>query len=230
MSPQAIYDAAWHHPGIAWAAAALTAVAFARRQRFLVGWVTVFLLVVVADAWSTGAFSRVPPEHAWIAGVVFVILGDLRFFLLAERYAQGRLHRRAALTALGLSLAVPVATEVIRRLVPWVGGVPRHTFLVYEVLFTILAIVARFVVYPSRLLGVVSSPVRQWILSIATFQIVQYATWAACDVVILLGLEAGLVLRLAPNALYYAAFLPFVVLRAPPAAWADPPARASIPG
>ena len=74
MSPQAIYDAAWHHPGIAWVAAVATAVAFARKQRFLVGWTALFLLAVVADAWATGAFSRVPAPHAWIAGVVFVIL------------------------------------------------------------------------------------------------------------------------------------------------------------
>lgn len=230
MSPQAIYDAAWHHPGIAWAAAVVAAIAFARQQRFLVGWFALCLLATVADAWATGAFSRVPAPHAWIAGVVFVIVGDLRFFALAERFARGRFQRRAIATAVGLALIVPITTEVLRRVIPAIGATPRYTFLVYEVLFLALAIAMRFVVYPSRLLGVVSSPVRQWVLSIATFQIVQYGAWVFCDLLILAGVELALVLRIVPNTLYYAAFLPFVVLRAPPAAWADPPTRASIPG
>lgn len=230
MSPQAIYDAAWHHPGIAWVAAVATAVAFARKQRFLVGWTTLFLLAIVADAWATGAFSRVPAPHAWIAGVVFVILGDLRYFALAERFARGRFQGRTIAIAIGLSLIVPVTTEVLRRAVPLIGSTPRYTFLVYEILFLLLAIGMRFVVYPSRLLGVVSSPVRQWVLSIATFQIVQYGAWVFCDLLILAGVELALVLRIIPNTLYYGAFLPFVVLRAPPAAWTDPPSRASIPG
>jgi hypothetical protein len=230
MSSQAIYDAAWHHPGIAWAAALLTAIVFARRQPFLIGWSAIFLLAVVADAWATGAFSRVPAEHAWIAGVVFVILGDLRYFALAERFAQGRMHRKAIATAVGLAFIVPVLTEIARRVVPVIGSTPRYTFLFYEVCFLILAIVMRFVVYPSRLLGVVSSPVRQWVLSIATFEIVQYGAWVACDVLLLAGVEFALLLRLVPNTLYYGVFLAFVILRAPTAAWGAPTSRASMPG
>lgn len=230
MNPQAIYDAAWHHPGIAWIAAVFAALAFARTQRFLVGWLCVFLVATIADAYFTGALSPVPPRFAWIAGVVFVILGDLRFFLLAERYSRGRLDRRAAMIAVALSLIVPVTTEVVRRLVPFIGATPRLTFLLYEVLFLLLAIAARFVVYPSRLLGVVPGPVRQWVLAIATFEIAQYALWIAADLLILAGVEWALVFRIVPNALYYAVFLPFVVLRAPAAAWGELPPRASRPG
>lgn len=230
MNPQAIYDAPWHHPGIAWIAAALAALAFARKQRFLVGWFCVFLVATIADAYFTGALSPVPPRSAWITGVVFVILGDLRFFLLAERYSRGRLDRRAAMTAVGLSLIVPIITEVVRRLVPFIGATPRLTYLLYEVLFLVLAIAARFVVYPSRLLGVVPGPVRQWVLSVAAFEIGQYALWIVADLLILAGVEWALVFRIVPNALYYAVFLPFVVLRAPAAAWGELPGRASRPG
>jgi hypothetical protein len=230
VNPQAIYDAPWHHPGIAWIAAVFAALAFARKQRFLLGWFCVFLLVTVADAFFTGALSPVPAKHAWIAGVVFVILGDLRFFLLAERYSRGRLDRRAAITAVGLSLIVPVITEVVRRLVPLVGATPRLTYLLYEVLFLLLALAARFVVYPSRLLGVVPGPVRQWVLSIATFEIVQYGLWIVADLLLLAGVEWALVFRIVPNTLYYAVFLPFVVLRAPAGAWGELPSRASRPG
>ncbi len=230
MSPQSIYDAAWHHPGIAWIAALFAAVAYARTQRFLAGWFVVFLMAIVADAFFTGALSPIPPRLAWIAGVVFVILGDLRFFLVAERFSRGGLDRRAITTAVGLALIVPVTTEIVRRVVPFIGATPRLTFLLYEVLFLLLALAARFVVYPSRLLGVVQGPVRQWVLSIAGFEVGQYALWIACDLLILAGVEWALVLRIVPNALYYAVFLPFVVLRAPPAAWADPVSRASRPG
>lgn len=227
MTPQAIYDAALHHPGIAWIAAVATAIAFARRQRFLVGWLVIFLLVTIADAWSTGAFSRIPAEHAWIAGVVFVILGDLRFFVLAERYARGRLGGSGLGVAVGAAFLVPVATEILRRAWPSIALNPRHTFLAYELMFLGVALIARFVVYPPRLLGVVHGPVRNWVLSIASFEIVQYGLWILCDVLILAGLEWALVARIVPNALYYGAFLPFVVLRAPAAAWDAPAGRAS---
>lgn len=230
MSPQSIYDAALHHPGIAWLAGVITAIAFARKQRFLVGWFVLFLVAILADAWATGAFSRVPAEQAWIAGVVFVILGDLRFFVLAERYARGKLDGAAVGTALGFALLVPVATEILRRVVPVVGSTPRYTFLAYEVMFLVLALVLRFVVYPSRLLGMVQAPVRHWVLSIASFEILQYALWVACDLLILAGIEWALVLRIAPNTLYYALFLPFVVLRAPEAAWVPSAGRMSRPG
>jgi hypothetical protein len=222
MSPQAIYDAAWHHPGIAWLAGVVAALAFARRQRFLAGWFNLFLVAILADAWATGAFSRVPAERAWMAGVLFVILGDLRYFVLAERYARGRLDRRAAATAVGLAMIVPVATEILRRAVPAIGATPRYTFLAYESMFLLLAIVMRTVVYPPRLLGVVSTPVKTWLLGVATFEVVQYALWIACDVAILLGFEGALLARMVPNTLYYAVFLPFVVLRAPPAAFGEP--------
>jgi hypothetical protein len=227
MTPQAIYESALQHPGIAWLAGVITAIAFARRQRFLVGWFVIFLVAILADAWATGAFSRVPADRAWIAGVVFVILGDLRFFVLAERYARGRLGRAGLWTAVGVAFLVPVATEILRRAVPAIGATSRYTFLAYEVMFLVVALVARFVVYPARLLGVVQAPVRRWVLSIASFEIAQYSLWVLCDVLILAGLEWALVLRIAPNALYYAAFLPFVVLRAPDAAWEDASGRAS---
>ena len=93
-----------------------------------------------------------------------------------------------------------------------------------------LATVLRFVVYPGRLLGMVQAPVRHWVLSIASFEMLQYALWVACDLLILAGVEWALVLRIAPNTLYYALFLPFVVLRAPEAAWVPSAGRMSRPG
>lgn len=229
MSYQAIYDSAWHHPGLAWAGALLAAILFARRQRFLLGWFAVFLVAVLADGFFTGSLSTVPPQHAWIAGVVFVILGDLRFFVLTERFVRGRLDARAAIVSLGLALIVPVTTEILRRVVPAIAGAPRLTFLTYEVLFLVLALVLRFSVLPARLLGL-PGPIRNWVTRIATFEVVQYAAWIACDLLLLIGLEPALLLRFIPNALYYVAFLPYVVLTAPTLAWGEPAQLASRQG
>lgn len=228
MPYQAIYDSAWHHPGLAWAGALVAAILFARKQRFLVGWFVLFLVAGIADAFFTGPFSTVPAKHAWVAGVVFVILGDLRFFLLAERFIRGRLDVRGAITAVGLAFVVPVATEVIRRAVPQIGATPRLTFLTYEVLFLALAVVLRFSVLPARLLGL-PGPLRHWILRIATFEVVQYALWVGCDVSLLAGVEPILLLRMVPNALYYAVFLPYAVLTAPAQAWDASAGRLSRP-
>jgi hypothetical protein len=226
---QSIYDSAWHHPGLAWVGALVAAILFARKQRFLAGWFAIFLVVAIADAFFTGPFSTVPPRHAWIAGVVFVILGDLRFFALTERFVRGRFDLRAAGVSLGVALIVPVTTEVLRRVVPAIGATPRLTFLTYEVLFLALALVLRFSVLPARLLGL-PGPIRHWALRLATFEVVQYFAWVACDVLIVAGIAPALLLRIVPNALYYAAFLPFAVLTAPPVAWGEPAGRLSRPG
>ncbi len=228
MSYQAIYDSAWHHPGLAWVGAFCAAILFARKQRFLVGWFALFLVLGIADAFFTGRLSTMPAKHAWVAGVVFVILGDLRFFLLAERFVRGRLGLRGAIAAVGLAFIVPVITEIVRRAVPVIGQTPRLTFLTYEALFFVLALVLRFSVLPARLLGL-PGPIRHWILRVATFEIVQYGLWIGCDVALLAGVQPILLLRMVPNALYYVAFLPYVVLTAPALSWDAPAGRLSRP-
>jgi hypothetical protein len=50
---------------------------------------------------------------------------------------------------------------------------------------------------------------------VASFEIVQYALWALADVLILSGMSWGFLLRIVPNSLYYAFFLPFVWWTAP---------------
>ena len=42
-----------------------------------------------------------------------------------------------------------------------------------------------------------------------------YFGWAACDVLILLDIELGHLLRVVPNVIYYGAFLVLVFVRAP---------------
>lgn len=71
-------------------------------------------------------------------------------------------------------------------------------------------------VLPARLREA-TPEVRRWALALTGFVLGQYALWVAADLLILAGADLGFGLRLLPNALYYAAFLPFVYAAAPAA-------------
>jgi len=98
--------------------------------------------------------------------------------------------------------------------VPSLAANERVQYLVYEAMFAALALAWRLVVLPARLRQA-TPEARRWALSATTFVLAQYALWATADVLILAGHDAGFALRLAPNALYYGLFLPFVYATAP---------------
>jgi hypothetical protein len=210
---QAIYNHPWHNPGLFLLAGAAFVAALARRQAWLMGYFTVFAFEIVADAMTTGELSPLAGSR-WLTpvAITFVILGDLRFFLLLERFAEAvprKLGAGAWARVLGFSLLVPVASTVVRLAFGIQEG--RVTFLIYEIMFLVLALVLRFAVLPRR----ADSPFRSWLLLLCTFECVQYGLWALADVIILSGIDAGFLLRLLPNTLYYALFLPFALWKAP---------------
>lgn len=209
---RSFYDSAWQHPGAAWAAGLVLigAVSIAWRPR-LFGLLVALEAAILVDAWMTGALSPIPAGSPWALPVAigFVLLGDGRFFYLLER--QRRDRPRALAAALAWTLVVPVTTSAARLLLPAVLTDARRTFLLYEVLFAVLA-VAMIAYVRSRF---PASPVRVWLVRLATFELVQYALWAAADVVVLRDLDAGFALRVVPNVLYYAVFVPFAVAAAP---------------
>lgn len=220
---QAIYESPWHNPAAFWAAGIAFLALWMRRKPFLVAYFALFGLETLADAlasggWAPSALLTSPLRTAFT--VAFVILGDFRYFLLVERFAH-RPHARpsdptspgAWASAAGLALVVPVLAEVARRALP-AGLDGRWTYLAYELLFLAFALVLRFAVLPRRLAGAPATA-RTWLLRITAFEIGQYALWATADIVLLRGVEAGHLLRLVPNAMYYAGFLPFVAYRAP---------------
>lgn len=219
--PKSIYDSAWQHPGIAFVAAALFAVAWARRSGGVAGLATLLLVEIVADAFFTGAYSPLGGSPlATPVAILFVILGDLRFFLLVQlalrdgvRF-EGLGSPKAWAAALAWALVIPVLSTVPQKLAPSAFVRPNAIFLLYEGMFVVLALVLRLVVLPARLASL-SAPVRRWVLGLVAFELVQYALWATADVLILAGVEAGYLLRIVPNALYYGAFVPFAVATAP---------------
>lgn len=221
---QAIYDSPWHSPAAFWAAGVAFLALWARRKPFLVAFFALFTVEILADALATGGWSPL----TWFASrwaspiaIAFVILGDFRYFFLVERFARrpdarpgDRTPAAAWAGAAALALVVPVASAIANRALAGRLADARWTFLTYEALFFVLALALRFAVLPRRL-AAAPAPVRAWLLSVTSFEIAQYALWALADVIILAGADAGFALRLVPNAMYYALFLPFVAWKAP---------------
>jgi hypothetical protein len=212
-----IYASPLHDPLFFWLAAAVFVVVLAARLPFLAGFLVVFAFEIAADALATGGLSPVPKDAPWGTplAVAFVILGDFRYFLLVERYvAKGRSLSAVFASAAAWSFAVPVASFALRSAVPSLAAPPRVTFLTYELMFLALALALRLAVLPRRA-AQAPADVRRWLHEVTAFEIVQYGLWALADILILSGAQEGFLLRLAPNAMYYALFLPFVLLRAP---------------
>ncbi len=221
---QQVYDSALHHPGMAFALALAFAVVLASRQRFVLGFTILFLAEIVADAFFTGAYTPLANTRAMTpVAIAFVILGDARYYVaieLALRHegaAERTFRSRAAwLVGLGCGFIVPVLTVGPQLAVPDFFAVPRHVFLLHEAIFFVLTLVVRFVILPRRFAKLGTPPdVARWTERITIFFMVQYACWSLADIIILSGVEAGLLFRLVPNFLYYAAFVPFVWWTAP---------------
>jgi hypothetical protein len=176
---------------------------------FLYGYLTVFTLEILADATLTSAWSPVPPAWGTAVAVVFVILGDLRYFVLLGRARWPHMPPRAWVAASALALVVPIASQLLERAHPAPFSNPRTTFLLYELLFALFAGALRV------WLGRTPGEAKRWAIRVTDFEIVQYALWALADVVILAGYDAGFALRLLPNTMYYVFFLPFVAWTAP---------------
>lgn len=212
-----IYASPLHDPLFFWLAALALVGVIASRLPFLAGFLVVFAFEIAADALATGALSPIPKGAAWgtPVAVAFVILGDLRYFLLVERFVR-RERRFAGVLARAAAWAfvVPVVSFALRSAAPSLAAPARVTFLTYELLFLALAALLRLAVLPRRAAGA-PPDVRRWLMEVTVFEIAQYGLWAAADVVILSGAQVGFLLRLVPNAMYYAFFLPFVLLRAP---------------
>ena len=212
---QALYDSPLHNPALFWLVGTIVLALAARKMSFVLGWVVLAAFEIMADATITGGLSPVPAGSAWgqPLGILFVLLGDFRYFVLVERFARGSVSRALG-TAAAFTAIVPLISQVLMRIAPSLFASSRWVFLIYEALFLVLAIVLRTFVVPRRL-ATATPAIRTWLLRITTFEIVQYALWALADVIILAGVEPGFLLRIVPNVLYYAAFVPFVWATAP---------------
>jgi len=207
-----LYNSSWILPMLPWLVAPIT-LFLGLRARGVLGWLVAgFSVEIALDAWLTGPLSPVhaPPAWDWVVPVVFVILGDLRYFAVVEHCVPTRSRVQAGLVAVALAFVVPVATQVARVVSPRVHDDATVNYLVYELLFLALAVVFRVRVVPRR---TVDAPGRSLALRLTEFEIVQYGLWACADVILISGhLEnVGWALRIVPNVLYYVLFLPCVL-------------------
>jgi hypothetical protein len=219
-----LYNSPWHNPFLAFVAGFGVLLLAARRVAFFQGFMLLFAFEIVADALLTGGL-KLADDRSWSmpVAITFVVFGDWRYFVLIERYSRG--GEKASISpwpvlaiSMGWALMVPVLQRVVAPLANAIA--PAHatdlrlTFLTYEALFAVLAVVLLAFVLPRRLRKV-SPPIRRWLVSLTVFELVQYVLWASADVLILAGgssgslREIGFGLRIVPNLMYYAAFLLF---------------------
>jgi len=200
------YYSAWQEPWALWLAPFAFLVwrglapppgagAAPEAKRFVVAWSWIFVFETLLDPLATGPIAKAigTPAAGTALGLGFVLLGDFRIWWLVfgvERRA-GALARALVPTA-GIPM---IAWLVTRALAP----LPEQVlYLVHETLFVGTAFwVSR------RLAG-------RFEREVLAYAGVYYALWAAADVLILAGVDAGWLLRCVPNQLYYGFTVPFV--------------------
>jgi len=161
----------------------------------VIGWSLFFGLETLLDPLATGPLASAlgSAPASTVLGVAFVLLGDLRIWWLVFRISSGP---RGLPRALAATVAVPIAAWAITTAL---APLPDQAlWLVHESLFVALAVAVS-----RRLAG-------SFERSVLAYAAVYYALWAACDVLILAGVDAGWLLRWAPNQLYYGFTVPFV--------------------
>lgn len=227
MGWEQLYYSFWHHPLVCWIGAALVALVVLRRLVWFHAFLMAGVLVTAADAMVSGGWSLLGGEShgAYLPVVfVFVVLGDLRYYLLVQRAtAPGLVEDRWSwggvgvwLKAFGWAVTPSLAVGLLQRLLPRAFAQGRVTFLVYELIALCIALLFALVLVPALCRRAqVSAARRRWLLGTSAFIVAQYAGWALADVVILSGGQWGFALRLAPNVMYYALFLPVVFALVP---------------
>jgi hypothetical protein len=236
MGPfESFYESALQHPWLLWLSA-LLAGAFALSRRRLDPSVARLCAVLVAlslaDAWLTsghvyGLGSLSGRAASWVP-LFFVLAGDFRFLLLfGAATPRGALAFRASglAAAAALTVVVPITSQLAMWTLPLDAGTPRVLFLVYELLFTVLALaLLRWHPAASR---------APWLAQVCRFVLIYYPLWACADALILAGArEPGFALRVVPNLLYYGGLIAVIAWTADDAAAPrDPsPAAAGQPG
>lgn len=168
--------------------------------RFVHAYALVFALETLVDPIATGPVAKgLGPSAATGLGLLFVLLGDFRVYLLYFRLS-GRSLGPAIGIAAGFTPIVAVAAWLLSRAASaWVGPLPDQAlWLIHELLFCAMAGVLRARTGDAFL--------RRTML----YVLVYYGLWASADILILAGLDAGWGLRVLPNQLYYAFWVPFV--------------------
>jgi len=211
---QAAYQTAWQHPGIAWIAGVpllvFGVIRLRRARRF---WLWCFVLLeveIIADAWLGGALApKMPSALATWTTSFSIIFGDFRFFYLVERESRGQRGWRPLLVALPVSLIVPGLSLCLHLKDParYDGS---FLYLIYEL--GLLLVITAFCFLRARR---PRAAARAYVQRLILVECAQYVLWAVADVLILRAVDLGWLLRLVPNTIYYAVFVPLATFNAP---------------
>lgn len=171
-----------------------------RAARFVRIWAAVFAVETIVDPL---AIARLGAPM-----LPFVLLGDFRVFLLVlgvaepERSLVGTCARAAAWT-----LVVPVVAGLLYRAGSALAGeLPEQVlWLIYECAFVALALWWRARLIPAR-----RPPALRFLRAVLAYVAIYYALWAVADALILARRDVGWALRIVPNQLYYAFWVPVV--------------------
>jgi hypothetical protein len=188
-----------------------------RASRFLRAYAILFTLETMIDPLAGGPLLRwlglADRPEAMIVVFFFVLLGDFRVFVLVfglEAIRAGRGLGRAFAEAAAWTLIVPTVTFVVHRTLTAIAGpLPGQAlWLIYELDFLVIAFVMRERIVPAR---VADSRLRAYLRTVLAYVALYYGLWASADVLILAtGADRAWALRMVPNQLYYALYVPFV--------------------
>jgi hypothetical protein len=182
--------------------------------RFLHGWSLLFALETLLDPIVAGKLTKVlglSPGSATAVLLFFVLLGDFRVWWLLFALARGGVRRGAALAA-AVTPVIPLLAFAGDRLagafVADASGM--RIWVLYELLFTSTALwlrgawLQRQKLEPRQL---------RFLRFVCGYAALYYGLWAASDLLwITTSLDLAWLLRVVPNQLYYAFFVPCVWL------------------
>ncbi len=184
--------------------------------RFVSGLTLLFAFETMLDPLATGPLLDGPPFEGSFAEslvpFVFVYLGDLRVLWLVAGIARPDrgAARNLALSA-AATLVVPVVAGSLFAGLRWIrpDAHGQLLWILYEAGFLLLCIVAARAWGPRSLPA--GSPAFGPIRAILGYSAAYYALWLVADLFIVgAGLDLGWALRMVPNQLYYAFWVPFV--------------------
>lgn len=203
---EAFYAGAIQHPWLLWMAAALALALCATRpgispsvRRYCAALGVLSLL----DAWLTSnqvhGLGRLSGWAASAVPLFFVLAGDFRFLLLldaARKDGSIAPSVRGGLVALGLTLVVPIFSQLVTAALPDSMSGPRTLFLIYELAF--MGVCGALLAWHPQVRSLA------WLRSVTRFVLLYYGLWASADAIILgTGSDLGFALRVVPNVLYY---------------------------
>jgi len=187
--------------------------------RFVAGLTLFFAIETMIDPISTGPILKLDFLRDTFAAsaipFLFVVLGDLRVLLLVIGVARPeRTLRQNLMWAFGMSLIVPILTGVCFVIAGWIWPDVHSQvqWMLYEFGFLLLCL------FLSRVWVPHSTPNNPnqiaFLRSVFGFSAAYYFLWWLADFFIVVAeMDLGWAIRIIPNQLYYALWVPFVYWR-----------------